>query len=424
MAERTRQGGLTRRAYLAGAASVPLAAGAAASAQASQEAPAQAPGGVLPARDAFPDIGGVYLNSGSVHPVSAGARQAVDTYLRSRSMSGEPAGYSLGAKRRSVLERYARLINAEPSEVAYVTSTSAGEQLAVKALGIPGTGGRIVTDALHFFGSFHLYNELERAGMDVVIIRPRDDYRIHLEDMAAAMTRDTRLVAVSAVSTINGFQHDLGAVTEMAHAYGARVYVDAVHAVGAVPVDVKATGVDFLAGSSFKWMMGDMGLGFAYVRGDLIPELQRPWAGYHQLAAFQSHVYPYDEPGEQAFETGARDDATGLFAMGTFSNTGVAHLDWSLDYLARLGVETIQAHRQPIIEKARREMPALGFEPLTPEDSTGPLISWARQHARRDLHDRLERAGVAVSLSRHRLRISPSVFNTEADIDRVLEALA
>ena len=170
--------------------------------------------------------------------------------------------------------------------------------------------------------------------------------------------------------------------------------------------------------------MGDMGLGFAYIRQDLISEVQRPWAGYQQLASFSSHVYPYDPPGEVAFETGARDDATGLFAMGTYSNTGVAHLDWSLDYISALGVETIQAHRQPLIEKARREMPRLGFEPMTAEDSTGPLITWARENARAELSERLEAAGVAVSLSRHRLRISPSVFNTEADIDRVLEALS
>lgn len=422
MTDDTRSGGLTRRAYLAGAAAVPLAAGASASASARTRATRSAAS--LPARDEFPDIAGTYLNSGSVHPVSAGARNAVDTYLRSRSMSGEPAGYDLGAMRRSVLERYARLINAEPSEVAYVTSTSAGEQLAVRALGIPDVGGRIVTDALHFFGSFHLYNELERAGMEVVIIRPRDDHQIHLEDMAAAMNSQTRLVAVSAVSTINGFQHDLAAVAEMAHAHGARVYVDAVHAVGAVPVDVRASGVDFLANSSFKWMMGDMGLGFAYVRADLIPQLRRPQAGYHQLASFSSHVYPHDEPGEQAFETGARDDATGLFAMGTFSNTGVAHLDWSLDYLERVGVENIQAHRQPLIEHARREMAGLGFEPMTAEDSTGPLITWVRENARQDLHERMDRAGVHISLSRHRLRFSPSVFNTRADIDRALEALA
>lgn len=419
----TANGGLTRRAYLAGAAALPLASGAArASTQPAAAEPATA-SSALPDLTEFPGIEGTYLNSGSVHPVSQGARRAVETYLASRSMNGEGGDYSIGRLRRSVLERYAAMVNADVSEVAYITSTSAGEQMAVRALGLPRRGGRIVTDVLHFFGSFHLYNELEAAGMEVVIIPMRDN-RIHLEDMAAAMTPDTRLVSISAISTINGFQHDLAAVTEMAHAHGAHVYVDAVHAVGSVPVDVKASGIDFMANSSFKWMMGDMGLGFMYVRADLIPQLERPQAGYQQLATFASHAYPYDPPGDEPFETGARDDATGLFAMGTYSNTGVAHLDWSIDYLTRRGVANIQAWRQPLIEKARREMPRLGFEPLTPEDSTGPLIAWARQNARADLHERLQAAGVQVSLSWHRLRISPSVFNSEADIDRVLEALS
>lgn len=421
MTEAVKQG-LTRRAYLAGAAALPLASGAAQAAGQSGAAPE--PGlSALPDVTEFPGIEGTYLNSGSVHPVSQGARRSVETYLASRSMNGEGGDYSVGRLRRSVLERYAALVNADVSEVAYITSTSAGEQMAVRCLGLPRRGGRIVTDVLHFFGSFHLYNELEAAGMEVVIIPMRDN-RIHLEDMAAAMTPDTRLVSVSAISTINGFQHDLAAVTQMAHAHGAHVYVDAVHAVGSVPVDVKASGIDFMANSSFKWMMGDMGLGFMYVRGDLIPQLERPQAGYQQLARFSSHAYPYDPPGDEFFETGARDDATGLFAMGTYSNTGVAHLDWSLDYLTRRGVANIQAWRQPLIEKARREMPRLGFEPLTPEDSTGPLIAWARENARADLHERMQAAGVQVSLSRHRLRISPSVFNSEADIDRVLEALS
>ena len=419
----TANGGLTRRAYLAGAAALPLASGAArASTQPAAAEPATA-SSALPDLTEFPGIEGTYLNSGSVHPVSQGARRAVETYLASRSMNGEGGDYAIGRLRRSVLERYAAMVNADVSEVAYITSTSAGEQMAVRALGLPRRGGRIVTDVLHFFGSFHLYNELEAAGMEVVIIPMRDN-RIHLEDMAAAMTPDTRLVSISAISTINGFQHDLAAVTEMAHAHGAHVYVDAVHAVGSVPVDVKASGIDFMANSSFKWMMGDMGLGFMYVRADLIPQLERPQAGYQQLATFASHAYPYDPPGDEPFETGARDDATGLFAMGTYSNTGVAHLDWSIDYLTRRGVANIQAWRQPLIEKARREMPRLGFEPLTPEDSTGPLIAWARQNARADLHERLQAAGVQVSLSWHRLRISPSVFNSEADIDRVLEALS
>lgn len=418
-ADRTKPG-LTRRGWIAAGAALPL--GVASARVEGADAARAAPSPALPARDDFPAIEGTYLNAGSVHPFSVGARQAVQDYLASRAMSGQ-SDYDIAAMRRSVIEAYGRLINAGPHELAYVQSTSAGEQLAVSALGIPHSGGRIVTDALHFFGSFHLYNELERAGMEVIVVRPRDN-RIHIEDLAAVVNDRTVLVAVSEVSTINGFRHDLKAVAELAHAHGAKVYVDAVHATGATPVDVKASGVDLMASSSYKWLMGDMGLGFMYVREDLIGELERPQAGYQQLAALSSHVFPHDEPGDRVYETRARDDATGLFAMGTFSNTGVAHLGYSLDWLNTVGVETIQAWRQPMIERVRAEMPRLGFEPLSPENSDSALIAFSMENARERLGPRLRAAGVQAGLSQHRLRVSVGVFNDDGDIDRLFEALS
>lgn len=414
-----RSGGITRRLVLSGAASV--SGLAATTAHGRTGLPVTATGAL--GDDQFPDIAGTYLDAGSVHPFSLGAREALKRFVDSRAMDGRDPTYQFGPLRQSVLNRFAALINASPREVAYVQSTSAGEQMAVAALDLPARGGRIVTDALHFFGSFHLYNELEKAGMEVVVL-PMREGRISMNDMEAAVNGQTRLVAVSAISTINGFQHDLKAVADLAHAHGAKVYVDAVHAIGAVPFDVKATGIDFAATASYKWLMADMGLGFAYVREDLIPELKRPQAGYQQLAAFSSHAHPYDPPGEKPFMTRARDDATGLFAMGTYSNTGVAHLDWSLDYLAQLGVENIQSYRQPLIDYARREIPRLGLEPITPDDSTGPLIAFARQDARTLYGEKLKAAGVQVTLGAHRLRVSASVFNTRADIDRLLEALS
>ena len=414
-------GGITRRLWLS-AITAASSLGATSAVTAKTASPVWSSNGAL-GQAQFPDIAGTYLDSGSVHPFSIGAREAVKRFVDSRAMNGADSDYSFAPKRQSVLDRFATLINASPREVAYVQSTSAGEQMVVTALGLPERGGRIVTDVLHFFGSFHLYNELEKAGMEVVVL-PMREGRISMDDMEAAVNDQTRLVAVSAISTINGFQHDLKAVADLAHAHGAKVYVDAVHAIGSVPFDVKATGIDFMATASYKWLMADMGLGFAYVREDLIPELKRPQAGYQQLAAFSSHAHPYDPPADRPFVTRARDDATGLFAMGTFSNTGVAHLDWSLDYLAQLGVANIQTYRQPIIDYARQQIPLLGFEPITPDDSTGPLIAFAKKDAR-SLHSQgLRDANVQATLAANRLRVSVSVFNTRNDIDRLMEALS
>ena len=137
--------------------------------------------------------------------------------------------------------------------------------MIVDALDLFDSDAHIVTDTLHFFGSFPLYEGLAQRGAGVTWLRPRDG-RIVLEDMERAITPRTKLVALSLVSTYNGFQHDLDRVCRLAHAQGALVYADIVHAAGCIPVDVRASGVDFAACSSYKWLMADFGLGFVYAR--------------------------------------------------------------------------------------------------------------------------------------------------------------
>jgi selenocysteine lyase/cysteine desulfurase len=416
--------GLTRRNWLAAAGTLPLAA-ACVNAPPGEAQQAAAPVGPdFPALADFPNLNVTYLDSGSTHPFSVGARAAVNQYLAGRSQSGPPQP-SID-REKIVTDNFAKLINASPDELAFIQSTSAGEQMAVRALGIPESGGRIVSDALHFFGSWHLYNELEKQGMEVVVVKMRDDGRIHFEDMAAAVNDRTKLVAVSAVSTINGFQHDLKKLTDLAHARGAHIYVDAVHAIGAVPFDVKATGIDLMATSSYKWLMGDFGLGFMYARSDLIPKLKRPQAGYYQTGGVVTHMYPFDPPGARHADLTARSDATGLFAMGTFSEIGLAHLSYSLPYLNRVGVDRIQAYRQPMVNKARIEIGKMnkGFVPMTPDDCTSALVAFGYPDAREKMQKLVTDAKLRITLSRNRFRLSPSVFNTMADIDKALDVIS
>src|SRR5262249_10247010 len=147
------------------------------------------------------------------------------------------------------LAKFARLVNADKDEVTFVQSTTTGEQMVLKALGIPQSGGHIVTDTLHFFGSFPLYEELARQGMEVTWVQQRDG-RIAIDDVRKAVRKGTKLVALSNVSTFNGFEHDLKAVSSIAHENGALVYADVIHAAGCVPLDLHASGVDFAACAS------------------------------------------------------------------------------------------------------------------------------------------------------------------------------
>jgi len=377
----------------------------------------------LPDKREFPVVkAGTCLNNARWHPISLGATRAVQQYLDYKAGGGGGVGDYAGDLQNRAKANFARLIHAQPVEVSFVPSTTVGENLVAAALDLPRSGGNVVTDALHFEGSLYQYSALAKQGLDVRIARPHD-WRIDLRDLDRLIDGKTKLVALSLVSMVNGFQHDLKAVCDLAHSRGAMVYADSVQAVGAVPVDVRASGVDFLACSSYKWLMGDMGLGFLYVREDRLDRIQRSQYGFRQLERIEYHVFPYDPPGEAVMDWTQASGAGGHFEVGTVSNTTAACLSYSLDYIQRLGVETIQAHRQPLLTRLQREMPRLGFQAMTPPESTSPIVTFAKEDTK-EVSQRLRRAHIDIAVYPHRVRISPSVYNEQSDVDKLLEALS
>jgi selenocysteine lyase/cysteine desulfurase len=261
------------------------------------------------------------------------------------------------------------------------------------------------------------------VGLDLRVVKARD-WRIELKDLERAIDKKTKLVEVSLVAMDNGFQYDLKAVCDIAHANGALVYADIVQAAGATPIDVRASDVDFCACSSFKWLMGDFGLGFLFVKESLLDKvIQRTQYGYYQAQDLESHFLPGDKPGAGAYSWQFTPDATGHFEVGTQAIGAAQVLSESLPYIRSLGVENIQKHRQPLLKKIREEMPRLGFEPLTPPESTSAIISYVARNPE-ELRLRLEKARVNVRVSDRYMRIAPSVFNDLQDVDRLLEALA
>jgi selenocysteine lyase/cysteine desulfurase len=361
-----------------------------------------------------------YLNNASVHPISVQAAYAAKDYLVRRSEGGQPPDYDVSPR---VKQTFAELINGDPAGVSYVTSTVVGENLVVAGLGIPRGSGNVVTDALHFEGSLYLYGSLAKQGVDVRIVKPKD-WRIDLADVERAIDQNTRLVAVSLVSFLNGFQHDINGLAELAHAHGAHLYVDIIQGAGAVPFDVRASGADFCACATYKWLMGDFGLGFFYVRPELLDSVMpRVQYGWRQYQDFEYHMLPYDSPGPYPASWQTLAGAPGHFEMGTFGRTVEACLTHSLSYIQQLGVGNIQAHAQSLTQRLQQELPRMGYAPLTPPASRSPIVSFVVQDPDA-LRARLERANVEIKVEQHYMRISPSIYNDQGDIDALLNALS
>lgn len=376
---------------------------------------------IFPAKDEF-DIKGTFINAAYTHPMSKGSFNEVRRFLDQRMVNRHvPASYD-GFERSGALANFAKLINAGTDEIAWVPSTMYGENLIVNGLSLPGSKERVVTDALHFHGSLHMYGQLAKNGLDLAVVKPVHN-RIDLNDLDKAITPGTRLVAISLVSATNGFQHNLKEVCKLAHARGALVYADIIQAAGAVPIDVKESNVDFCACATYKWLMGDFGVGFLYAKKDLLPSLKRTLIGYRQMTNLVTHILPFDPPGNTIFESGTKEDASGHFEVGTFASEGIASLRYSLEYLNKIGVANVQDYRQPMISRLQQQIPTNKFIPLTPADSTSPIVSFAFKDAMNIIKPKLDAADVNIQVYDNMIRISPSFYNDMNDIEKLISVL-
>ena len=373
----------------------------------------------LPDKASFPNLRGTYLNGAAVHPMSAGS-----TDLVRKAMTGIDEADGFRPNQTRIRETFAKLINAVPEEIVFVPSTSIGEAFIASAVGLHEKGAHVVSDHLHFIGSQMMYTEMTKRGLQVTWVKARDN-RIPLDELDRAIVKgQTRLVAVSSTSFVNGFQHDLKRVCEIAHAKGALVHVDGIQSIGNSPVDVKECGVDSMSAATYKWLMAP-GTAFLYVRKESQARMQAPYYHHSQYTDLPTtHMYMYDTPSDVIVDNYTpRDGAAGMFSMAyTPSLVSLAALEYSLPYIMNIGVGAIQAHAQTLVSRLKEELPKRGYPLLTPVDARSPIVTVAAKDAER-LAPAFNAANVRVTTRWNHIRIATSVFNDMDDVEKLLRAL-
>ena len=410
---------LGRRQFLAGAGALAAAIPSISYAVslAGTKVPAFWQGGIFPAsvRADFPSVlRETYLNSAALHPVGRFAADAVKQVVDFRLLGpGEGRSDFGAAKQEALKKKFGALINASPTEIAFTANTSDGENIVVMGLDLAKRGANVVIDELHFTTSLYMYKELEKKGVELRIVKHKN-WAIDPEDMAKAIDKNTRLVSLALVSNVNGFMHDAKAVSAVAHARGALVFADIIQAVGAVPVDVKALGIDFASSGTYKWLMGERGIGFLYVREDLQGTvLPTTRYGHRQVSNFNRAALSWEPmPGAARYETG------GIPVMLA------ACVDAGIDYVNKLGIPNIRAHAKELTDRLQKELPPLGYKALTPMGTETPIVAFELKDA--GATTKLLRDGKVVGTviaNENRLRLAVSVFNTHEDIDRTVAVL-
>jgi selenocysteine lyase/cysteine desulfurase len=346
-----------------------------------------------------------YLNTATEHPLGLHCQRAMEEYLHALTYGPDSARdkFENGFLMSEVKRMFAQLIRAKPSEIGFTPSTQTGENLVLEGLSIRESGGNVVTNDLHYEGSLINYRARQKAGMDVRIV-PHRDFQMDFRDMERVVDKQTKLIAIAYVSNVNGYVHEIKKLSDLAHAHGAFLYADVIQAAGAVDIDVNAMGIDFLACSSYKWLMGGR-FGYLYVKEDLQGTVLKPRL------------------------MGGRTTPTGAsrYEISTVSHLGCVCQYAALQYLNRLGVDRIREHARPLTDRLQKELPALGYPSITPKGTESPIVTF-RVHDGEATHARLLKANVIVTMRvdprESRMRVSPSIFNNSADIDHLIEALA
>ena len=380
-----------------------------------QGAPSRA--GIFPSsvRADFPSVlRETYLNSAAIHPVGTFAADAIKQLADYRLYGPGEGRSDFGAAKQDELKRkFGALVNASAAEIAYIANTTDGENIVIMGLDLARRRGNIVIDELHFTSSLYMYKELEKKGVQLRIVKHKN-WAIDPEDMAKAIDTNTKLVSLALVSNVNGFMHDARAVSAIAHARGAYVYADIIQAVGAVPLDLKALGIDFASAGTYKWLMGERGLGFLYVREDLQgTALPTTRYGHRQVTNFNRATLSWEPlPGAAKYESG------GIPVMMA------ACVDAGINYVNKLGIPNIRAHAKQLTDRLQNELPPLGYKPLTPMGTETPTVAFEVKDAAATT--KLLQAGKVVGTvigNENRLRLAVSVFNTHEDIDRAVAVL-
>lgn len=377
-------------------------------------------------RRLFPDLSAsAYLSHAAVSPPSTEVRRACRAVLDDYATRGVGAVAAWSDQRARLRARLARLIGATSSDITFVPNTT-GAVIAV-AQCIPWRRGEVV---LCFRGEFPTnvtpwQRAAESFGLEVRFLDAeafRTDEGLALLDRELA--RGARLVAVSAVQFATGLTMPVDAITERAHAAGAEVFVDAIQACGAVPLDVSRAGIDYLGCGAHKWLMGLEGAAFLYARPDrasaLVPRLAG-WLSHEDPLGFLFRgeaLLRYDRP--------IRHDVT--FLEGGAQNAiGLAALEAAVAAIEALGVSSIFDHVQRYLDPLEAGLVERGFaSERSPSAARRSCILSVRPPLDHDvarLSSALLERGVVTSTPAGRLRFAPHWPNATSEVSGVLAAI-
>jgi cysteine desulfurase/selenocysteine lyase len=354
----------------------------------------------------------VFLNHAACSPLPKPVADIIRRYVDDSSRYGATKiEWNAGGK-----PFFAQLIGAKPNEIALVENTSSGLNVAANVLCYP-HGSKVVTTDLEYPSV--VYPWLRKSlGVKVDYVKNAGG-KIRLEDVERAIDDRTVAFAVSHVEYANGFRHDLRALSEIAHDHGAYLIVDAIQSAGAMPIDVKKDDADILTTACYKWLLSPPGAGYLYVKEELIEKFEPPFVGW---ASVKQEIFEttdfWDIWSLRLSETASR------FEVGSPSFPSLTGAIEALKMLLNVGIDGIERRILKLTDYLIDSVKNLGLELQTPEEPQyrSGIVNF-KVDKPKEVTERLGLKGIVVSARSGGIRVSPHFYNTEAEIDRLVEVI-
>lgn len=353
-----------------------------------------------------------YLNSCAYGALSTDVTEALHRYIQHRQEKGTDWNYWV-ERSDSVRNAVAKLLGADPDEIAVTASASAGINAVASSLDFRKPRNKVVISEFEFPTNAQIWYAQERRGAQVVRVAEKDGY-IPVERFEEAIDDDTLIVAVTQVCFRNGAKLDIPAITEIAKRKGAMLLLDGYQGLGTMEFDAHRAGVDFVVGGMLKYLLGTAGIGFLYVRKPLIRKLVPTVTGWFA----QEDIFAMDTTAYNPALTARR------FEMGTPPVPNCYAAEAGLKILENAGLTRIEYRIGELTAAIINEAKQAGYTLAVPEDPDrhGALIA-LRCHDEAKLVGILESQEIVTSCRFGNLRISPHFYNNEQDIDTLFRAL-
>jgi selenocysteine lyase/cysteine desulfurase len=355
---------------------------------------------------------GVHMNHAGLAPVSRRVADAMRRFANEALLGDDAHADGWSARAESVRAAAARLLGAQPAEIAFVQNTSAG--LSLIAAGLDWRAGdNVVALADEYPANIYPWWGLRRFGVQTrLVARPQS--RFGVDDIRPLVDGRTRLVAISAVDWQSGFRADWAAVAEFCRARDLVCVVDAIQALGALQIDVAKSGIDCLAAGGHKWLLAPEGCGVLFVAPRLIERVHPVLLGWKSVREADRYLpYHFD----------LRSDAARL-EPGSPPHLGIHALGAALELLLEVGPARIERRVLAITERLAdglRARAASIVSPWGPHERSGILTFQLGEPSA--LVAVLARAGVMARVRAGGVRLAPHFYTNEDDVARVLDAV-